>query len=192
MQASVSFRVNNTDTTNQKKVALIPAHFHTEVNILDTTAGKCYLGYFDASHIVSAGYACDEVLSEVPAGTTVAKSGQKMNVTSNDGMDYSDFLNMLRLRPNCRITRIDIQNHAADSKIFDQKIEVRQTAIGSISGADFIRLQQFVSVNAYDRSKITIDMEQAQLLANAKTLMLLNLPASADFTITFYVTDEGM
>ena len=96
-------------------------------------------------------------------------------------------------RVGAAVNKIIIQNKNTNSQdIFDQQIEVAKTVIGAKGGTDFITLQNYVSVDAYDRSKIIIDLSGFDELGRSNNLMLtpevflaLNIPAGAHFSIQF-------
>ena len=97
---------------------------------------------------------------------------------------FRDFLNTVQ-RVGATVNKIIIQNKVQDQDIYDQQIEIAKTVIGAKGGMDFITLQNYVSVNAYDRSKITIDLSEEPLELTPEVFMALNIPASAHFSIQF-------
>lgn len=188
LQASCSFRITG-DSSAAKKLCLLPGIYDTrEVVSYTVTEGsstvtKYAFSLTNKTSLTNAGYTVDQVADDY-----VAELASKMpvSVTTQDMASYRDFLNKVQ-RSGAVVTKITIKNLAGTTyeEIFNQLIEVSKTALGAKGGTDFIRLQKYVSVNAYDRSKIEIDLSDDTLNLDDTIFMALNVPANADFTITF-------
>ena len=169
------------DNSNAKKLALLPGIYSTIKNVTDGTSKATVVTFSDPANLNNAGYACDQVADDYNAGDT----GMYVQVTGANRTKYRDFLNTVQ-RVGINVTRIVIQNKVSSQDIFDQEIEIARTAIGAKGATDFIQLQQYVSVDAYDRSKITIDLSEEPLFLSPEVFMALNVPAQASFSMQFF------
>lgn len=171
LKAVATFNMKN-ETQEAVKVALLPG-------IYDALSANGF--YSNPANLVNAGYTCDQVADDYDAKDTNAK----VKVNGANRVRYRDFLNTVQ-RVGISVTRIIIQNKNANSQdIYDQEIEVARTAIGAKGGMDFIQLQNYVSVNAYDRSKIEIDLSDEPLVLTPEVFLAMNIPAGANFSIQF-------
>lgn len=170
------------DATYAKKLAFLPGVYSSMKQVTDGTSKETVIAFSDPTDLNNAGYACDQVADDYNAADT----GQYVHVTGVGRVKYRDFLNTVQ-RVGCSVTQIIIQNktNPADQAIFDQQIEVARTVIGAKGGMDFITLQQYVNVNAFDRSKITIDLSQEPLELTPEVFLAMNIPAGAHFSIQF-------
>jgi len=171
------------DASNAKKLALLPGVYSTMKNTTDGTSKVTIVTYSNPANLVNAGYTCDQAADDYESGDT----GNYVQVTGANRVKFRDFLNTVQ-RVGIRVTKIVIQNKATGAganNIFDQEIEIARTAIGSKGAMDFIKLQDFVSVNAYDRSKIEIDLSKTPLDLGPDTFMAMNIPANANFSMQF-------
>lgn len=188
LRAKATFNIVNSDTSNAKKLCLLPGIYSTMKPIVVTTGtGESAkdevkgISYSDPTNLVNAGYQCDEVADDYNSEDTAIK----VQVTGNNRTKYRDFLNTVQ-RIGIRVSRIIIQNKNASSQdIFDQEISASRTAIGAKPEMRFINLQDYVSVNAYDRTKITIDLTNAPLDLTPDMFLAMNIPASASFSMQF-------
>ncbi len=188
LMAQATFDIVNTDSSNAVKLCLLPGVYNTMKMAQDPTTKDVVVSYSDPSALNAAGYSCDQVADDAKFDASAA-----VQVTGVGRVMFRDFLNTAQ-RVGCRVNKIIIQNktNPADQSIFDQQIEIAKTVIGSKGGMDFITLQNYVNVNAYDRSKITIDLSGFDENGNSNNLyitpevfMALNIPASAHFSIQF-------
>lgn len=183
LEASVTFNFHNVTPAGQadaaKKVAILPGVYNTMKQVTDTTSKETVVVYTDSENLVNAGYNCDEVADDYNAA-----SGVYVQVTSNKRAKFRDFLNYIQ-RVGVQCKRIVIQNKTQSSDIYDQEIEISRTIIGAKGGTDFIQLQDYVSVDAYDRSKITIDLSNDPLMLTTEVFMALNVPSGANFSMQF-------
>lgn len=188
LRAKATFNIVNSDSINAKKLCLLPGIYSTMKPIVVTTGtGESAkdevkgISYSDPTNLVNAGYQCDEVADDYNSEDTAIK----VQVTGNNRTKYRDFLNTVQ-RIGIRVSRIIIQNKNASSQdIFDQEISASRTAIGAKPEMRFINLQDYVSVNAYDRTKITIDLTNAPLDLTPDMFLAMNIPASASFSMQF-------
>lgn len=176
------------NTSADKKLCLLPGIYNTMKLIQDPSSKDVVLSLSDPANLVNAGYACDQVADDggftTTDGVAIAAIGRSK---------YRDFLNAVQ-RVGMRCTQIVIQNktNPQDQTIFDQQIEIAKTVLGAKGGMDFVTLQKYVNVNAYDRSKITIDLSGVDENGNSKALdltpevfMAMNVPANSHFSIQF-------
>ena len=140
------------------------------------------------ANLNNAGYACDQVADD---GGLDTKQGVAIQAVGRAKM--RDFLHQVQ-RVGMRCTEIVIKNLAGltNEEIFNTQIELAKTVVGARGGMDFITLQKYVNVNAYDRSKITIDLsgvdENGRLKAlefTPEVFMAMTVPQNAHFTIQF-------
>lgn len=187
LMAQATFDIEG-DLQNAKKLCLLPGIYSTTKLVADTQTQKFALTYSDPTNLNNAGYACDQVADDY----NVDDATQLVKVRGVSRTRFRDFLNTVQ-RVGAAVNKIIIQNKNTNSQdIFDQQIEVAKTVIGAKGGTDFITLQNYVSVDAYDRSKITIDLSGFDELGRSNNLMLtpevflaLNIPAGAHFSIQF-------
>lgn len=168
------------DNSNDKKLCLLPGIYNTMKQVTDGTSKETVITFSSPANLNNAGYACDQVADDYNA----ADSGQYVQVTGVGRVKYRDFLDAVQ-RVGMRVSQIIIQNKVSSQAIFDQQIEIAKTVLGAKGGMDFITLQQYVNVNAYDRSKITIDLSDETLDLTPEVFMAINVPAQASFSIQF-------
>ena len=168
------------DASNDKKLCLLPGIYNTMKQVTDGTSKETVITFSSPANLNNAGYACDQVADDYNS----ADSGQYVQVTGVGRVKYRDFLDAVQ-RVGMRVSQIIIQNKVSSQAIFDQQIEIAKTVLGAKGGMDFITLQQYVNVNAYDRSKITIDLSDETLDLTPEVFMAINVPAQASFSIQF-------
>ena len=168
------------DNSNDKKLCLLPGICNTMKQVTDGTSKETVITFSSPANLNNAGYACDQVADDYNS----ADSGQYVQVTGVSRVKYRDFLDAVQ-RVGMRVSQIIIQNKVSSQAIFDQQIEIAKTVLGAKGGMDFITLQQYVNVNAYDRSKITIDLSDETLDLTPEVFMAINVPAQASFSIQF-------
>lgn len=170
-------------TSGDKKLCLLPGIYSTMKEYTDGTSKATILSFNDPTNLNNAGYSCEQVADEYNSGLT-SSEGQYIQVRGVGRNKYRDFLNTIQ-RVGARVMQIVIQNKVSDTAIFDQQIEVARTILGAKGGMDFINLQQYVNVNAFDRSKITIDMSAQPLELTPETYLAINVPDDSHFSIQF-------
>jgi len=179
LMAQATFDIENTDNDNAVKLCLLPGVYNTMKMTQDPTSKEVVVSFSDPAALNAAGYAADQVADDAKfdpnATVQVAGVGRVM---------FRDFLNTVQ-RVGATVNKIIIQNKVQSQDIFDQQIEIAKTVIGAKGGMDFITLQNYVSVNAYDRSKITIDLSEEPLELTPEVFMALNIPAGAHFSIQY-------
>lgn len=179
LMAQATFDIENTDSSNAVKLCLLPGVYNTMKMTQDPTSKEVVVSFSDPAALNAAGYAADQVADDAKfdpnATVQVAGVGRVM---------FRDFLNTVQ-RVGATVNKIIIQNKVQSQDIFDQQIEIAKTVIGAKGGMDFITLQNYVSVNAYDRSKITIDLSEEPLELTPEVFMALNIPAGAHFSIQY-------
>ena len=170
LKASATFDFEG-DAEESVKLALMPGIYDTlDAQGLHTSA----------DNLVNAGYAVDEV-----ADDWSNKSPAKVKVEGLNRVRYRDLINTVN-RCGIKVTKIVIQNKNTNSQdIFDQEIEVARTAVGARGAMDFIQLQDYVDVNAFDRTKITIDLSDEPLFLGPEVYMAMTIPAGARFSMKF-------
>ena len=186
LMAQATFDINNTDASNAVKLCLLPGVYNTMQLTQDPSSKDVVLNFANPAALVAAGYAADQVADDASFCY-----GLDVQVAGVGRVMYRDFLNTIQ-RVGARVNKIIIQNKVSSQDIFDQQIEVAKTVIGAKGGMDFITLQNYVSVNAYDRSKITIDLsgvdengKSNNLFLTPEVFMAMNIPAGAHFSIQF-------
>lgn len=181
--------------SGDKKLCLLPGVYDTErTNVVtDTVDGtEVVVGvtttYDNPANLNNAGYACDQVADDGGLSTKVGVAIQAVGRAK-----MRDFLHQVQ-RVGMRCTEIVIKNLAGttNEEIFNTQIELAKTVVGARGGMDFITLQKYVNVNAYDRSKITIDLSGVDEDGLSKALdltpevfMAMTVPQNAHFTIQF-------
>lgn len=185
----VSFNIQNTDSSNSKKLCLLPGHFNTEEIVMVTESGSSVakLSYASPSRLTDAGYACDQVADDTLAAVKSAKS-YALNVTpGSPRCHYRDFLDYIS-RVGSKITKIRITNNtgnAAGRAQFDKEMQVSASLLGSTAGSDYINLASCKNPANYDQDMIIIDLSERNLVFDATTLLFLTVIPSANFTIEF-------
>lgn len=179
---------------NDVKLCLLPGIYSTMRTQTTVAAGEkegdlpvvtTTVTYDDPTNLNNAGYACDQVADDGGNANGVV-------ISSIGRSKYRDFLNSVQ-RVGNRCTEIVIQNKLDnDQSIFDTQIEVAKTVLGAKGGMDFITLQKYVNVNAFDRRKITIDLSGVDENGRSKALdltpevfMAMTVPAGSHFSIQF-------
>lgn len=168
------------DSTYDKKLCLLPGIYSTMKQTTDGTSKETIITFSDPTNLNNAGYACDQVADDYNSGD----SGQSVQVTGVGRVKFRDFLDSVQ-RVGLRVSQIIIQNKVSSQAIFDQQIEIAKTVLGAKGGMDFITLQQYVNVNAFDRSKITIDLSDETLDLTPEVFMAINVPAASHFSMQF-------
>lgn len=168
------------DASADKKLCLLPGIYSSMKFAQDGTSKVATLTFSDPTNLNKAGYACDQVADDYNS----SDSGMYVQVTGVGRVSYRDFLNTVQ-RVGASVKKIIIQNKVSSQDIFDQQIEIAKTTLGAKGGTDFITLQQYVDVNAYDRSKITIDMSAEPLELTPEVFMAINVPEDSHFSMQF-------
>lgn len=186
LMAQATFDFENTDTEHAVKLCLLPGVYNTQKLAQDPTTKEVVLSFSDPTALVAAGYAADQVADDAKFDPNAA-----VQVKGVGRVMFRDFLDTVQ-RVGCTVNKIIIQNKTQDQSIYDQQIEIAKTVIGAKGGMDFITLQNYVSVDAYDRSKITIDLSgydnagrPVALELTPEVFMAMNIPASAHFSMQF-------
>ena len=139
------------------------------------------MNYSNPANLVNAGYPCDQVADDYDSND----SDQLVHVTGTSRTKYRDLVNTVQ-RCGIRVKKIVIQNKVSSADIFDQEIEIGRTAVGAMGSIRFLKLQNYVSVDAYDRSKIEIEFDEKDPLELfPDTYMAMRIPANASFSIQF-------
>lgn len=176
-QATFNFVGNNSAA---KKLCLLPGIYSSMKFVQDGTSKEAVLSFSDPTDLNNAGYACDQVADDYNSND----AGQYVQVTGVGRVKFRDFLNAVQ-RIGLRVSEIVIQNKTASQAIFDTEIEVARTVLGAQGGRDYITLQKYVNVNAYDRSKITIDLSDDTLDLTPEVFLAITVPAQSEFSMQF-------
>ena len=180
LQSSATFNITG-DTSAAKKLCLLPGIYDTFKCTQDGTSKNVVINYSSPSNLNNAGYTCDQVADDYDS----TDSAQLVHVTGTTRTKFRDFCNTVQ-RVGIRVKKIIIQNKVSSADIFDQEIELSLTSVGAKGATRFIKLQNFVSVSAYDRSKIELEFtDDAPLDLTPQTFMAMNIPANASFSIQF-------
>ena len=177
--AQATFDITNTDSSNAVKLCLLPGVYNTMKVTQDQTSKAVVISYSDPAALNAAGYSADQVADDAKFDPNAT-----VQVTGVGRVMFRDFLNTVQ-RVGATVNKIIIQNKVQSQDIYDQQIEIAKTVIGAKGGMDFITLQNYVNVNAYDRTKITIDLSEEPLELTPEVFMALTIPASAHFSIQF-------
>lgn len=177
LKASGTFNFYN-PSANAVKVAILPGVYSTIKGLVSDS--KVVLSFADPTNLQNAGYQVDQVADDYNAADTV----QVVQVTGSPRVSFRDFLNTVQ-RTGIKVSKITIQNKVSSQDIYDQEIEIARTAIGASGARDYIQLQKFVSVNAYDRTKIELDLSDETLDLGPETYMAITVPAGAKFSMQF-------
>lgn len=182
LQSSVTFNFDNSQNgAVAKKLCLLPGIYDTMKFEQDGTSKAAVLSFSNPSNLTNAGYPVDQVADDYNS----ADSGQYVHVTGTTRTRYRDFLNTVQ-RIGIRVKKIVIQNKVSSADIFDQEIEVSRTAVGAKGATRFIKLQNFVSVSAYDRTKIEMEFtDDSPLDLMPDMFMAMVIPAGAKFSMQF-------
>lgn len=190
LQPVVSFRLANTDNSNEKKICLLPGHFNTMDVVAGTNASSqafTKLSFANPGSVVAAGYACDQVADNYDADIAASKSYPITIIPGSPRCRYRDFLDYIKLK-GAKITQIRLTNNrtsGAGRDQFDKEFQVSASAIGTTAGSDYINLASCKNPANYDQDMIIVDLAQRNLLMDATTLLLLTVAPGADFTIEF-------
>ena len=179
LMAQATFDITNTDSSNAVKLCLLPGVYNTMKMTQDQTSKEVVISFSDPAALNAAGYSADQVADDAKFDPNAA-----VQVVGVGRVMFRDFLNTVQ-RVGATVNKIIIQNKVQSQDIYDQQIEIAKTVIGAKGGMDFITLQNYVNVNAYDRTKITIDLSEEPLELTPEVFMALNIPASAHFSIQF-------
>lgn len=193
MEPVASFKIQNTSTTDEKKLCLFPGHYDTTEIVKHNDLGAV-LAYSNPKGIVDAGYACDQVADDHSAEFDSAKGeddAYKIKITPKSTRTrYRDFLNYIKYS-GLRVSKIRVTDlsGSTDHEIFGQELEVSASAIGAKAGSDFIQLSAHIDPSNYLQNFIEIDLAQRQLLLDETTLLFLTIPANAKFQIDFTLSE---
>ena len=179
LMAQATFDIENTDTDNAVMLCLLPGVYNTMKMTQDPTSKEVVVSFSDPAALNAAGYTADQVADDAKFDPNAT-----VQVNGVGRVMFRDFLNTVQ-RVGATVNKIIIQNKVQSQDIYDQQIEIAKTVIGAKGGTDFITLQNYVSVNAYDRSKITIDLSEEPLELTPEVFMALNVPAGAHFSIQY-------
>ena len=198
-----SFIFHNTESASHR-LCLFPGHFMTATTITEITGlsapftVKSLLSYADPTAIIAAGYSCDQVADDFSLSSNQKDSSgstYKVKVTSKSpATRYRDFLNYIKSSGlkvvKMRIT--DLSTSANPSRdIFQQSIEVTQSAIGSKAGSDFVQLSSYINPANFLQNFIDVDLEKdaRNLSLDETTLAFLDIPGNAHFQIDFTLAE---
>lgn len=180
LAASATFNFTGNGSA-AKRLCLLPGIYDTMKFEQDGTSKVAVLSYSNPSNLNNAGYPVDQVADDYNS----ADSGQYVQVVGASRTRYRDFMNTVN-RLGIRVKKIIIQNKSNSADIFDQEIELSRTAVGAKGATRFIKLQNFVSTSAYDRSKIEMEFtDDAPLDLTPDMFMAMNIPQNASFSMQF-------
>ena len=181
LQASATFNFDNSAGSTAKKLCLLPGIYDTLKFEQDGTSKVAVMSFSNPANLTNAGYTVDQVADDYNS----ADSGQYVQVTGATRTKYRDFLNTVQ-RLGIRVRKIVIQNKVSSADIFDQEIELSRTAVGAKGSTRFLKLQNFVSTSAYDRTKIEMEFtDDAPLDLTPDMFMAMTIPAGAKFSMQF-------
>ncbi len=186
--AQATFDIDASATQTQAgstKLCLLPGVYDTMTFTPGGDGGSKQpaLTFNSPEALVKAGYAADQVADDTDLDPNFDASAQ-VKVAGVGRTNYRSFRNTAQ-RVGASVNKIIIQNKVNNQSIYDQQIEIAKTTIGAKGGMDFITLQNYVNVNAYDRSKITIDLSEEPLELTPEVFLAINVPDGAHFSIQF-------
>lgn len=187
--AQATYNIDATLVSTSKgstKLCLLPGIYDTmKFYAGDGNTKVPSLTFSDPESLVRAGYAADQVADDFDLDPNyTANQTTMVKVSAAGRTNYRSFRNTAE-RVGCSINKIIIQNKAQSQDIYDKQIEVAKTVIGAKGGTDFITLQNYVNVNAYDRTKITIDLSEEPLEITPEVFLAIDVPDGANFSIQF-------
>ena len=143
-------------------------------------------GLFDSvEKLNNSGFPCEEIAGSSDC-TVRVEGDKKFGLHEFRTLVYS---------MGASIERIIIQNKIINPEIFDKKIGFGDTASRNEKNTDYLFLGDYINVNAYDRSRITIlndsDPEIPVVRLTGQKYMSIQVPAGACFNmILVYRTFE--
>ena len=180
LQSSVTFNIVG-DNSAAKKLCLLPGVYDTLKFGQDATTKEAFLSFSNPANLVNAGYPVDQVADDYNSGD----SGQYVQVTGTTRTRFRDFVNTVQ-RIGIRVQKIVIQNKANSADIFDQEFTLARTAVGAMGAQRFLKLQNYVKTDQYDRSKIEIEFtDDAPLDLTPDMFVAMTIPAGAEFSMQF-------
>lgn len=187
LQATVSFRYKNNDTSNQKRVALIPGHYNTDE--ISTDGNKYFITHGNPTALKQAGYDCDQVADDFNPSVTHTSRGSKDSVDIKPAKGRTrvvDFLNYVKYSGS-KVSRIRITDYSGDSSraLFNGQMEISESSIGTKGGTDYLQLSTFIDPRNFQTNIIEIDLDEQNLLLDETTVVILEIPAGADFQIDY-------
>lgn len=183
-----SYRISNTDTKLSKRIALFSGHYDTS-EIVFNADDKAVLSYANPDGLVAAGYQCDQVADDVFLKEAVTRgdgaSSYPCTITpQTQRTRYRDVINLVKLT-GLKVTKLRITDLSNDSnhELFNQEIEVSRSCIASKGESDYINLSTYINPKNFQQNVIEIDLEEQQLSLDETTVVIMTLPANADFKI---------
>lgn len=188
LKPTVSYRFKNNDKTNLRRVGLIPGHYNTDEISTDGN-GKYFITHGNPTALKQAGYDCDQVADDFNSAVTATSRGNKdlVDITPVKGRTrVVDFLNYVKYSGS-KVSRIRITDYSGDSSraLFNGQMEISQSSIGTKGGTDYLQLSTFIDPRNFQTNIIEIDLEEQNLLLDETTVVIMEVPAGADFQIDY-------
>lgn len=135
-------------------------------------------GLFDnLASLNASGFPCDEIAGSEECSVKVA---------TDSPFGLAEFARLVRSM-GASVERIIIQNRVNDYEIYDKRICFGDTASRDETKTDYVFLGNYINVNAFDRSRITVlnenDREIPLVRLTAQKFMSIQVPANANFNM---------
>lgn len=192
LRPTVSFKYKNADTANSRRLAIFPGHYNT-AEISKLGADKYCITYGNPEPLRAAGYECDQVSDDYNSQITATLRTDKVEPIQikpcNPRTRVSDFLNYVKYS-GAKVSKIRITDYSNDThhSLFNGQMEISQSSIGSKGGTDYLQLCTYIDPRNFQTNIIEIDLEEQNLLLDETTVVILEIPANANFQIDYILS----
>ncbi len=189
LKKTVSFRYKNTNTQDSKRLGIFPGHYDTS-ELSKDGSGNVYITHGNPTPLVEAGYQCDQIADDFNSKVTAtsrANAKDPIEVRPVKGRTrVADFLNYVKYSGS-KVTKIRITDYSGDTTraLFNGELEISQSSIGSKGGSDYLQLSTYIDARNFQTNIIEIDLEQQNLLLDETTVVIMDVPAGADFQMDY-------
>ena len=189
LKKTVSFRYKNTDAQNSKRLGIFPGHYDTS-ELSKDSSGNYYITHGNPTPLVEAGYQCDQIADDFNskvAATSRSNAKDPIEVRPVKGRTrVADFLNYVKYSGS-KVTKIRITDYSGDTTraLFNGELEISQSSIGSKGGSDYLQLSTYIDARNFQTNIIEIDLEQQNLLLDETTVVIMDVPANANFQMDY-------
>lgn len=189
LKKTVSFRYKNKNTQDSKRLGIFPGHYDTS-ELSKDGSGNVYITHGNPTPLVEAGYQCDQIADDFNpkvTATSRANATDPIEVRPVKGRTrVADFLNYVKYSGS-KVTKIRITDYSGDTTraLFNGELEISQSSIGSKGGSDYLQLSTYIDARNFQTNIIEIDLEQRNLLLDETTVVIMDVPAGADFQMDY-------
>lgn len=189
LKKTVSFRYKNTNNSESKRLGIFPGHYDTS-ELSKDAQGNYYITHGNPTPLKEAGYQCDQVADDYNRNvTSTSRSNAKdpIDIKPVKGRTrVADFLNYVKYSGS-KVTKIRITDYSGDTTraLFNGELEISQSSIGSKGGIDYLQLSTYIDARNFQTNIIEIDLEQQNLLLDETTVVIMDVPAGADFQMDY-------